>query len=68
MGGGGRVNTQREPLWRREPSLLGLLACSRRLDRGNGANRCEQTPGTGHVTARPWIIESLSIIFGTTRT
>ena len=52
VGGGGRVNTQRDPLWRREPSLLGLLACSRRLDRGNGANRCEQTPVTGHVTAR----------------
>ena len=50
-GGGGRVNTQREPLRRREQSLLGLIACSRRLDRGNGANRCEET-GTGHVTAR----------------
>ena len=52
VSGGGGVNTQRDPLWRGEPSLLGLLACSRRLDRGNGANRCEQTPVTGHVTAR----------------
>ena len=48
-GGGVGVDTQREPLRRREQSLL---ACSRRLDRGNGANRCGQTPGTGHVTAR----------------
>ena len=32
--------------------LARRLACSRRLDRGNGGNRCEETPGIGHVTAR----------------